>query len=381
MNPKTIFGAAAALCVSTIATAESGFLIGDAAILHLVLDGQIRYDDNVELTRGGDDDVIYIVAPGVELNYNGGLSKAFVGLTEQIIRYGSHKTYAGELFSGLGEYSYEGAACTTKARVSYRELSQASTAIQNRDQAVRHDEFASSLDSDWVLTGKTRFGAGLFYNHNNYPGSSYADLENYGVPVDLYYAATPKVDVSLGYRYRVSRVKELASATQPQDSKDEFFNIGARGEFTPKLKGQLRVGYGLRTFDHVAAGQDDSDDQFSFESLVTYVYSPKTSFDLELSKDFRNSVTGISQKVFRVRAGGKFEFTPEWSAVAGVSYEASRYATGRDDDFITGDVGVLYTMNENLSFNASYLHRVNFSTYRVYDFSNNVLSVGITLRY
>lgn len=381
MNPKTILGVAAAVCVPAIASAEAGFPIGEAAMLHLVLDGQIRYDDNVELTSGGDDDMVYIVAPGVELNYNGGLSKGFIGLTEQIIRYGSHKTYAGELFSALGEYSYEGAASTTKARVSYRELSQASTAIQNRDQAVRHDEFASSLGSDWALTGKTRFGAGLFYNHTNYPGAAYADLENYGIPVDLYYAATPKVDLSVGYRYRISRVKEVASATVPQDSKDEFFNVGARGEFTPKLKGQVRIGYGLRTFDHVAAGQDDTVDQFSFDGLVTYVFSPKTSFDLELSRDFSNSVTGVSQKVFRVRGGGKFEFTPEWSAVAGVSYEISRYANGRDDDFVTGDVGVLYTMSENVSFNASYLHRVNYSTFRVYDFSNNVLSVGVTLRY
>ena len=381
MNSKTILGIAAAVCIPAIASAEAGFPIGDAAMLHLVLDGQLRYDDNVDLTKGGDDDVIYVVAPGVELNYNGGLSKGFIGLTEQIIRYGDHDTYAGELFSGLGEYSYEGATCFTQARVSYRELSQASTAIRNRDQAVRHDELAASLDSDWVLTGKTRFGAGLFYNRTNYPGSGYADLENYGFPLDLYYAATPKVDLSIGYRYRISRVKELPTSPLPLDSTDEFFNIGARGEFTPKLKGQIRVGYGLRSFDHVAAGEDDSLDQFSFDGVVTYVYSPKASFDLEVSKDFRNSVTGISQKVFRVRTGGKFEFTPEWSAVAGLSYEASRYATGRDDDFITGDVGVVYMVNENLSFNASYLYRTNYSAYPIYDFSNNVLSVGVGLRY
>jgi hypothetical protein len=381
MNSKTILGVAAAVCFPVFASAEAGFPIGDAAMLHLVLDGQIRYDDNVDLMRGGDDDVIYVVAPGVELNYNGGLSKGFIGLTEQIIRYGDHKTYAGELFSGLGEYSYEGALSTVKARVNYRELSQASTGILNRDQAVRHNEFNSFLNGDWSVTAKTRLGAGVFYNRTNYPGSLYSDLENYGVPLDVYYAATPKIDLSVGYRYRISRVDELASATHSQDSKDEFFNVGARGEFTPKLKGQIRLGYGLRKFDSVAAGEDDSVAQFSFDGLVTYVFSPKTTFDLELSKDFSNSVTGISEKVFRVRAGGKFEFTPEWSAMAGVSYETSRYATGRADDFVTGDVGVLYTVNENLSFNASYLYRTNYSTIPVYDFSNNVLSIGVTLRY
>lgn len=382
MSSKSILGIAAVACAPLLAFAESGISIGQDAKLHLTADGQIRYDDNVTLaSRDAEDDFVFVVAPGLELNYNGGQSTGALVLTEQFIRYDDHRNLDGELFSGVGEYNYEGALTKVSARAGYRELSQGSISIRNREQAVRHDVTNASIDGLWSATAKTRIGAGLFYYATNYPGSTFSDNESYGAPVDLYYSATPKVDVSIGYRYRRSLVDELATALRSYDSKDHFFNVGARGEFTPKLKGQFRVGYGVRNFDEALPGEDDSTDQLSFSGTLTYVYSPKASFDLSASNDFSNSASGVSQEIFSVRAGGKFEFTPQWSAVAGLSFESSDYESSRQDDFFTGDVGVVYAMNENISFSGSYVFRSNDSNTRDYDFSSNILSAGVSLRY
>ncbi len=382
MSRKSILGIAAVACAPFMAWAQSGITLGPDAILHLTADGQVRFDDNVTLSDiNKDGDVIFVVAPGLELNYNGGQSTALLVLTEQIIRYDDYRGYDGELFSGVGQYVYEGAKSKVTANASYREYSQGSISIRNREQAVRHDVTNTSIDGIWAVTAKTSLGAGLFYNATNYPGSTYVDMENYGAPLDFYYAATPKLDLSVGYRYRRSLVDELPSYTRSFDSKDHFFNVGARGEFTPKLKGQIRVGQGKRVFDEVPAGMDDSTDLFSFSGTLTYAYSPKASFDLTASKDFSNSATGVSQEVFAVRGGGKLELDPQWSVIGGVSYESSDYESARKDDFVTADLGVVYAMDENVSFNASYVHRTNFSTERFYDFSGNILSIGATLRY
>lgn len=386
MSRITILGIAAVACGSTLALAESGISLGPDTKLHLTADGQVRFDDNVRLVGTNEDsDTVFVVAPGLDLNYNGGLSKGNVVLVEQIIRYADQSDLDGELFSAVGEYSYEGAMTKVMARAGYRELSQGSVTIRNQEEAVKHEVGNASIDAIWSATAKTRIGAGLFYDSTTYPSGRYADHESYGIPVDLYYEVSPKLDVSAGYRYRRSLVDRPAVATTwiSQDSDDHFFNVGARGEFTPKLNGQVRVGYGVRNFDKVLAGQDDSQGLFSFSGALTYVYSPKASFDFSMSNDFSNSALGTSQEILSFRAGGKFEFTPQWSAVAGLSYESTDYArpSTRNDDFFTGDVGVSYTFNENVSVYGSYVHRTNSSNENVYDLSSNVLSLGVSLRY
>jgi predicted porin len=389
MSRITILGIAAFACGSSLALAESGIALGPDTKLHLTADGQVRFDDNVRLSANNEDsDTVFVIAPGIDLNYNGGLSKGNLVVVEQIIRYADVGDLDGELFSAVGEYSYEGAMTKVMARAGYRELSQGSVTIRNREEAVEHDVANASIDAIWSATAKTRIGAGLFYDSTSYPDGYYSDRESYGLPIDLYYEVSPKLDVSMGYRYRrslVDRPTALPSsiAWTSQDSKDHFFNVGARGEFTPKLNGQVRVGYGVRNFDEVALGLDDSQGMLSFMGALTYVYSPKASFDFSMSNDFSNSATGTSQEILAFRAGGRFEFTPQWSAQAGLSYESTDYArpSTRNDDFITGDVGVSYTFNENVSVYGSYVHRTNSSNDDVYDLESNVLSLGVSLRY
>lgn len=367
--------------LSCWASAESGIVLSPDTILHLSLDNQIRYDDNVTLTHDANDDTVFIFTPGAELIYNGGLSKASVNVMEQIFRYDDYDGLNDELFSVFGLYGFDGAITKVDAHANYQELSQGSLSVTNAEQTVRRDVTDAAIDALWLATEKTHLGAGLFYHATNYTSSAYADTYCYGAPFDVYYAVTPKVDLSAGYRYRRTIVDELPTATRSLDTRDHFFNIGARGEFTPKLKGQLRVGYGIRELDEVLAGEDGTKEQFSFMGTMTYVYSPKTSFDFEASNDFNNSALGTSQRVLALRAGGKWELTPDFTVGAGLSYEGTDYDSGRNDDFFVGDVSAVYAFSENFSVSASYVFRENWSTYQAKDFVGNVLTVGLRIRY
>lgn len=381
MHSKHIIGLASLTLIPCWALAESGITLNADTVLHLTLSNQLRYDDNVTLSHNSSEDTIFLCTPGAELIYNGGLSKASLNLYEQFSRYADHGDYNGENLSLLSQYAYEGALTTVTAHLNYQELTQGSLTVRNADQAVERDVTDSAVDAQWAMSEKTHFGAGVFYHSTNYTSSSYADTYCYGAPLDAYYAVTPKVDLSVGYRYRRTIVDELATTTVSQDTRDHFFNVGARGEFTPKLKGQVRVGYNVRDLDEVLPGEDGTEEQFAFSSSLSYVYSPKTTFTLEAANDFDNSSVGTSQKVLSVRAGATWELSPELTFGGGLSYQATRYDSGQNDDFFVGDMEVAYSFSENFSVNAQYVYRQNWSTYLTRDFSGNVLSVGATIRF
>ncbi len=386
MNRRTIIGVAAWVCLPAWVCAQTGFALGPDLSLHMKGDAQVRWDDNVRLASEGDSsDLATVYTPGLELSYLGGLSKGTLTVTEEITSYDdlAHRIYEDELFSAVGRYSYEGALTKLNAQAGYRELNQGSMTMRNREQAVRHTVTSAGVDGIWSATAKTRLGAGFGYNAIDYPDSALTDSVNFSVPLDFYYAATPKVDVSVGYRYRATYIWEHGTAPSA-DSKDHFFNVGAKGEFTPKLNGQFRVGYGMRNPD-----VGDTTGQLGFSGALTYVYSPKASFDLTVSNDFNNSGLGTSQKVLAFGASGRFEFTPQWSAGLGLSYEMSDYAAvpgattsvRREDEFFVGNASVVYALNEVVSFYGMYAHRKNSSNRSGLGFNSNILSFGASLRY
>lgn len=383
MSCKSILGIAALTCGPVLVFGAAGFILNDETTVHLTGVAQVRFDDNVKFEeKNKSSDTVFSLIPGIELDYNGGQTKGLLKISEDFERYVNNSELHADLFSGVGELNFDSGKTKVDSRIGYHQMNQGSVTVRNADQAVRHDLFDASVNGMWSASARTSIGAGLMYDSTNYVGITYADNRHVSLPVDVYYGVSPKVDMSLGYRYRTTSVGELSSSTRSYDSKDHFFNVGARGEFTPKLKGQIRVGYGNRKMD-----EGDSEDQLGLSGALTYVYSPKTSFDLSVSNDFSNSALGASQEVFAMRAGGKFEFTPQWSFNAGLSYENTKYAqpvttlATRKDDFIVGDATMVYAMNESVSFQGSYVHRTNSSSISGHDFNNNILSFGISLRY
>jgi len=391
MSSRSIVSIAVVACSPLLAFAQTGFSLGPDTKLHLTLDGQVRFDDNVTLAdENADGDTIFVVTPGIDLNYNGGLSTGRLVVAEQINRYCDYTTLDGELFSAVGEYKYDGALTDYDVRASYRELDQGGQRIRNREEAVRHDLTDLSASGIWTATAKTRIGAGATYNAVVYPDANLSDSESIGLPVDFYYAITPKVDVSVGYRYRATNLDPVPSIVSGQtvyldnDWTGHFINVGATGEFTPKLKGQVRVGYNMRRFD-----RGGTQNGLGLLGGLTYAYSPKTSYELTVMNDFSNSVLGTAQRVFSVRGGGQYEFSPQWSAKFGLSYEStgydrplgSVYANSRKDEFVVADVTAVYAVNENVSLYGTYVHRTNFSNRAGQEFSSNLLIFGVGLRY
>ncbi|MGC4074264.1 MAG: outer membrane beta-barrel protein, partial [Nibricoccus sp.] len=288
---------------------------------------------------------------------------------EDILRYSDNDQQNTSLTNAGFNSLYNNGKSKLDLGASYSEFAQNDTSVPG-DIVERNVSNARAV-SEFGATEKTVIGIGARFEKIDYTGgATYRDSSIWTLPVDAYFEYSPKLQWSVGYRYRTTDLSGAAI-----DSTDHFFNVGARGEFTPKLTGQLRVGYGLRKFD---GGGDDSD--LGIDSSFTYAFSPKTSYILSVSNDFGSSALGESTKSFTVNASANTRIDEQWSWNASLAYRALEVPS-HSDDFWQGGVGVAYILNTSANFTASYTYRKNSSNSAAYEFANNVFSIGANLRY
>lgn len=363
-----------ALSASSL-TAAPFVALGDNAELFLTGSVVANFDDNIYLRNGSAgraevNDTILTFTPGVDVVF--GRNAATTGnlyFREDIVRYSDNDQQNTELLNVGFNSLYSNGKSKIDFGASYAETAQNDT--NSPGDIVSRKATAIRALSEFGVTEKTSLGAGVRWDKTDYDaGPGYLDSRAWTVPLDAYFEYSPKLQWSTGYRYRAT---ELTGAGI--DRKDHFFNIGARGEFTPKLTGQLRVGYVLRKLDR---GGDESN--LGIDSNFNYTYSPKTTYRLGVMNDFATSALGESTKAFSVSLGANNQIDEQWSWNANLVYRSTDYPS-HSDDFWQGGVGVSYVYNNNVNFTASYTHRNNSSNASLFEFSNNVFSIGANLRY
>jgi len=341
--------------------------IGDGAELFLTGTLGIRSDDNVFLGRTTESDLIFDIAPGAEIVFGKNAQlKGSLTLVDTFSNYSDNSSLNTNLFAGAFKSNYDDGKLKLGFNVSYTELNQNSFDIRG---LTRRDVFNAGANTEVEISQLSKVGAGVVFNHENYKRRGYTDSDSLTVPIDFFYKWTEKTDLSFGYRYRDYRV-DLGS-----DSTDHFFNIGARGEFSPKLKGRFAIGLNTRKLDR---GGDDT--QLGVESAFTYEITPKTFLDFGVSNDFGTSPQGAQQKNFVLFGSINTKLSEEWSANVGLNFRSIDYGT-RTDDYFEGTLGAAYTVNANVKIVGGYIYRNYSSDLAASEFKNNVFSVSANFRY
>lgn len=346
--------------------------VGDGAELFVTAGLQVQADDNIFLdSTNENDDTIISFTPGVDLVFGKGTTtKGNVYYREEFRRYSDNGDQDAELSSVGFRSSTDSGGSKFDFNGSYAQVAQNDNDIRTSGIIVRRDVTNLGASAEFGITGKTSLGIGTTFLATDYDVPSYTDSNVWSLPVDLYYEASEKLDWSVGYRYR--------STTQDggaDDFTDHFVNIGARGEFSPKLTGHVRVGYNTRKID---GGGDDSG--LGFDSNLTFAASEKTTIELYLSNDYGNSGTGDGTKILRWGARGNSKLSEQWAVSASLGVTSTEYPT-RDDDFLDGLVAVTYTHNQFVNFSASIAMRDNSSTSAAAEFDNSVFSFAANVRY
>jgi hypothetical protein len=352
--------------------------IGDNAELFLTTNTQVRYEDNVGLAQDAfkQDDLVYQVSPGFELSYGKkGDFKSTLAIFDQLVRYTNANNLDSELLNVVWDASYKLAKLSVGADASYRQL------VQNsRDTAVvaggsgtidsRRNVLSGSTTSEYAFTEKTKASTGVSYSKTAYADANFKDSESYTIPVNYFYGISPKVDLSAGLRYSKTKVDA------GPDSQDVNFNVGARGEYTPKLSGSFDVGYTVRTLE-----AESEQGIIAVNSGLTYVYSLKTDFSLNAQSGFETTPGGESQRSYGLNLGGRMRFNDAYGASAGLGYKLIDFANTRQDHFVTLDLGFSHTLSNRVSLAADYRYQNNISSVSSGAFAANTISFSANFRY
>ena len=341
--------------------------IGDGAELFLTGNLGVRSDDNVFLSAKAESDLIFEIAPAVSLEFGKNAQlKGSLTLTDTFTNYSDNSGLNTQLFSGAFRSNYDDGKLKMGFNLSYTESNQNSVDIRG---LTRRDVFNVGGNAEVDLTQLTKIGAGVTLNHENYKRRGYTDSDSFEVPLNLFYKWTEKTDISVGYRYRDYKV-DIGS-----DSTDHFFNVGARGEFTPKLKGRFAIGLNTRKLER---GGDDT--LLGVDAGFSYEITPKTSFDFTITNDFGTSPQGQQQKNFSLGGTLTSQISQEWSVNGGLNFRATDYGT-RVDDYVEVTVGAVYTLSTSVRIIGGFTYRNYASDISASEFKNNVFSVAANFRY
>lgn len=342
--------------------------IGDGAELFLTGSLGIRADDNIFLARNDESDLIFDIAPGAEITFGKNAQlKGSLTLAHTWSNYSDNSNLNTNLFNGAFQTRYDDGKLKMGFNLSYAELNQNTPDIRG---LTRRDVFNVGGNAEVEISQITSIGAGVNFAHENYKrGNPYTDSDSLTVPLDLYYKWTSKVDLSVGYRYRDYQV-DIG-----QDSTDHFFNIGARGEFSPKFTGKFQVGLNTRELDR---GGDES--QLGLDASFGYELSPKTTLNFGATNDYGTSPQGQQQENLSFNGSISTKVSEEWSLNFGLSWRSTDYGT-RTDDYLEGTIGTTYTISTNARIIAGYTHRDYTSVLSASEFKNNVFSIAANFRY
>jgi hypothetical protein len=368
----------AVLALASAASVQAApFLaIGDGAELFVTGTVGVRADDNIFLSNNSGvgtgasqkiNDTIFEIAPGLDLTFGkNALLKGSLSAYETFTNYSDNSGLNTNLLTADFKSTYDDGKLQLNTAAGFHELNQNSVDIRG---LTRRDQSFFNGGGEVSVSEKTAVAASLSFDHLNYKRANYSDTDILEVPLTAYYKLSPKVDFALGYRYRDTQVK-IGS-----NSQDNYFNVGARGEFSPKLTGHFNVGYNKRSLSFGKA-----EDQLGFQADLAYELTPKTNLFFGASNDFGTSATGAQQKNFTVFGRASSKISDVWSIGGGLSYRTIDYIT-RTDDYVEGQINATYVINAYIGISAAYAYRNNSSDLRGSEFTNNVFSLSANFRY
>jgi len=360
--------------------------VGDNASVHLTATVNTKYDNNIFLTKDNTvSDEIIAFTPGAEFRFGQkSLTHGSLVAQEAFTHYNHGSAPSAQLASCSADFGFGNDNLSIATAGSFHEI------YQNSSDAAalgQHTLFRSNTTSAngvaadrlWALTS---VDGGINYSHDHFKNPGLTDNNSLAFPFHIYHSITPKVDLFSGVTYQVSKVDG-----SPQKAKDYYYNLGARGDFTPKLSGQFSAGYKTRTL-----GLDRNDSTLGFDSSLSYALTPKTSCSLEAARGFSTSALGESLTNTRYTLNLTTNFSPQWQGSASISHSNIHYgaaynpASGnpdaqRIDKYWQGNVQATYLYTNWLSVTAGATFRENHSTLNEAEFSNILLNLLFGLKY
>jgi hypothetical protein len=373
-----------ALAFNSTAHASPLVSIGDSATLHFVGKATVYSTSNVFRDETAEvDDIVLTLTPGLQLTSGTGTSNVSYGATAryEIRKYDDRNELDTELINLSAYGKYENARLVANASAAFFE-SQTNTGAANVVGALIESETtALNLNTEYRLSPKFKFGAGISYEEKDYLTftNAVADYDLVRLPFDLFYELTPKLDLSAGYTYSDRSVEDRTGdlIDTSYDSEVHFFNVGLRGELMPKLTGNVKVGYRVR---EQSAVKDES--TLGLDASLVWATTPKLSNTITLGRDFGVAGEGNATENTSFRLNSKYSISQQYFASAMLGYTMRDYlAFGREDDMIDFGLSLSYVPNEYWTISTGYTYSENDSNAVGNSYTDNRYELSASLKY
>jgi hypothetical protein len=386
--------------------------IGDNVDVFFNGSSSLRWSSN--LFRDEDtevDDLLLTLSPGFEMNVGRGVSNVDLSVITRydFLRYQDNSdldTETGHI-KAIGSYKSSRLDLSGSASFDQQQSSTGDGSVNLKGELIESEVTRANLDGEYRVSPKFSFGAGVRYREQAYVSfeDRFADRESITFPADIFYELTPKVDLSIGYQYRMEEVEGTVLVTDSgppvivrsvgsYDSVSHFFNVGARGNLLPKLTGFFKVGYRtrnsddsvIRIFEDGILDSTDSTNRNSTGMLgadanFTWLATPKLTTRLALSRDFGVGGDGASTENSSANLSASYSINSNYAATANLGYTLRDYDSDRKDHQYSAGLRLSYVPNQYWRFSTGYTYSENDTNQFDRSYINHILDLSASLRY
>jgi hypothetical protein len=379
--------------------------IGDNVDVFFNGSSSLQWQSNVFYNeKDEEEDLLLTVSPGFEVNIGRGVSNLDLSIITRydILRYDDLSHLDDEYFHIKAIGSYQSSRWDVNGLVSFDE-EQSTTGQEGslntagtRGEIIQSDNTRANLEGEYRLSPKFSVGSGVRYYDREYTShDSLADRETVTIPLDVFYELTPKVDLSLGYRYTSTDVGDTkydnGVVYEGYDKESHFFNIGARGNLLPKLTGFFKVGYTVTdpdssdiTFNGTTFDKQKRDSQgtLGLDADFTYLATPKVTTRLKLHRGFGVGGEGQSTENTSANLSASYAINANYSASAFGGYTLREYEeSDREDNIYSIGARFSYVPNQYWRFSTGYAYSENDSDRKGQSYESHTLDLSASLRY
>jgi len=412
MNKNSLFALPASILLFGASAHLGGAPLvsfGDYAELYFQGRASVAWESNLFRTPDDEtDDVIATFSPGFELDFSRAASLYDLSLSGnlEVKRYDDQSEFDEELGHLRLDAGYNGSRLTWDAGANFDEhqsiTGDEAAVVDNT--LIEWETYGGNINGEYTFSPKFSFGGGFDYSNKEYTDAfedRLSDREEYEIPVDVFYELTPKVDLSVGYRYRTAEISGnrgqlrfdpstgtfVRDSVQGYDVDNHFFNVGARGNLLPKLTGNFKIGFNYNDPDAGATNRDE-DGSIGVDADFTYAATPKLNTTLKLFRDFGSAGEGGVTESTGFNLNARYNINPLFNASARLGYkfrenkdDTVQANADREDDFYNLGARLTYTPNEYLALSAGYAYSDNDSDRDEASFDNHRVNLSASLRY
>jgi hypothetical protein len=345
---------------------------------------RIEYETNVFQTPEDEqDDLIFRTLPGIAVEWKRGQDAISAAYNAEILKFlnlsgqdNTHHFFGGQVKLELGRFT-----------VSVRE-DFANTSDPSGSELTGRIESTTNVLSSEVLykvTDRLSLGGNGAWNYVKYPEFPQLDRNEYLIGPVATWKVVPKVDLLLSY---VHGEKFFEGEFAFRDVTRDLVLAGVRGDITPSLWANFRIGYEYR--------RPETSGLHDYRGLVfggDWVYKPTER--LTLSVWMERSVQESSfvfQPYYVATFGGAsaaYRFTPALTATVRLSGGLDSYPIKdvfepgkfRKDTFFGAGGGIGYDVQKWLRVGAEYSHLRRSSNFDFFDFTDDKVSLFATVKF